>query len=308
MGSKGLFARALLAAAILLPGAGTAAAQAPRVVASIAPVHALVAGVMQGVGTPDLIVRGYGSPHGYQMRPSDARSLDRADVVFWIGAPLETFLQRPLRSLAGRARVVGLLAVEGMTLYAARAGGAWDPVEPAERPGASDPHIWLDPGNARRIVAAVVRTLGEVDPAHRATYRANGAALSRRLEALDDELRRRLAPVRAVPYVVFHDSYQYLEKRYGLNAVGSITVGPDRAPGARRLRTLRARLAELGARCVFREPQFRSALVDTIVEGTAAGGAMLDPLGAGFPPGAEAYFQMMTANAAAIVDCLSGSG
>ncbi len=284
------------------------AADAPRVVASIAPIHSLVAGVMAGVGEPRLIVRGTGSPHHYQMRPSEAAALARADLVFWVGPALEVFLERPLANLgSAKARIVELLALDGLTRYAARPSGAWDRPAPSVREGGSvDPHFWLDAGNARRIVAEAVRRLGAADPANAPVYASNGAAVMRRIDATDRALRRRLAPVRDIAYVVAHDAFQYFERRYGLRPAGSITLAPDRLPGARRIRELKSRIVALEARCVLGAPQFSPALIDVVVEGTHANRGTLDSIGAGFTPGADAYFQMMTANAAALAACLGG--
>lgn len=286
----------------------TAAAEAPRVVVSIVPIHSLVAGVMAGVGEPRLIVRGYGSPHHFQMRPSDAAALARADLVFWVGPALEGFLERPLANLgSAKARIVELLALDGLTRYAARPGGAWDrPAAAAPEDAGVDPHFWLDAGNARRIVAEAVRRLRAVDPANAPVYASNGAAVIRRIDATDRALRRRLAPMRDIAYVVAHDAYQYFERRYGLRPAGAITLAPDRLPGARRIRELRSQIVALKVRCVLSEPQFAPALIDVVIEGTRANRGTLDPIGAGFAPGADAYFQMMTANAAALAACLGG--
>lgn len=304
----GKIALFLVAAAALGTAAGirpAAAADPPRVVVSIAPIQSLVAGVMAGIGVPGLIVRGYGSPHHYQMRPSQAAALARADLVFWAGPALELFLERPLASLAGKATIVELLALDGLTRLAARPGGVWDRSVPAVGAGV-DPHFWLDAGNARRIVDEAVRRLRAADPANMAVYASNGAAVTRRIDATDRALRRRLTPLRDIPYLTAHDAFQYFERRYGLRPAGSITLAPDRLPGARRIRELRSRILALDVACVLGEPQFDSALIDIVVEGTRANRGTLDPIGAGFAPGADAYFQMMTANAAALVACLGG--
>ena len=105
----------------------------------------------------------------------------------------------------------------------------------------------------------------EVDPANATRYAANAEATVARIMALDGELRTTLAPVKTVPFVVFHDGYQYLEARYGLTAVGSVTVSPERTPGARRLGEVRRKIERLNAACVFAEPQFDNALVATVL-------------------------------------------
>ena len=166
-------------------------------------------------------------------------------------------------------------------------------------------HLWLDPHNATAMVAAIVAALDAADPAHAAIYDANGQQLAARLEQLDRALEARLAAVGERPFVVFHDGYQYLEQRYGLNAVGSITVDPQRRPGAQRLRELRAKVEQLQVACVFAEPQFEPALVDTVIEGTGAKKGVLDPLGAGLAAGPQHYFELLNRLADALVDCLA---
>jgi zinc transport system substrate-binding protein len=296
----------------LFPLPSMAAAPAPRVVVSIAPIHSLVAGVMAGVGTPALIVKGGNSPHSYSLRPSEARALAEAQVIFWVGKNLESFLVRPLATLGASARIVTLATAPGVHLLPARRGGVWEPDsdEAGQKPESDlatyDPHIWLDPQNAEAIVRAAVTTLSQVDPAHREMYRNNGRQLQRRLAKLQADLEKKLAPVRHVPFVVFHDAYQYFDRRFHLRAVGSLTVNPEQMPGARRLKEIRDKILAVQARCVFSEPQFQPRLVATLVEGTAARTGVLDPLGADIAPGPKAYFTLLRRMGKALKSCLGG--
>jgi len=314
----------LLPTLFLVVSSGATRAEVPHVVASLQPIHSLVAGVMDGVGKPSLIVKGYGSPHTYQMRPSDAATLQMADIVFWVGEPMETFLHKPISILPSSAKVVELMKVADLTLLRNRHGGPSrvdqgdDEINDKDsdhqgndedvhnaRNHSFDAHIWLDVSNAQRMVEAIARNLSAADEVNAAQYQTNGAALTERLEVLDAELDEQLESVRDVPYVVFHDAWGYLEKRYGLNTAGSVTISPERMPSARRLAELRNKINELDARCVFTEPQFESALIKTVIEGTDVEPAVLDPLGVGFEPGPDAYFRMMEANVTAMVRCLS---
>ncbi len=311
---------ALVVALLCAPSATAFAG--PRVVVTLKPLHSLVAGVMAGVGEPELILRGAGSPHTHHLKPSEARLLERAQVIFWVGASLETFMEKPLAALGARAHIVTVQQSPGIAILPARRGGAWDNHEghdgseharagrqaPArhgiEGQTLPDGHLWLDPANARVIAREAAAVLGQLDPENRARYAANADALVARIDALDADLRTTLAPVREIPFVVFHDAYQYFEARYALRAAGSITVSAERAPGARRVREIRERIGRLGARCVFSEPQFPSAILGTLLEGTDTRRGTLDPLGAGLPVGPEAYFTLMRALGSSLAECL----
>lgn len=297
----------------------TDALAAPRVVVTIKPIHSLVAGVMQGVGTPELLLQGASSPHGYSLRPSDVRSLSQADLIVWVGRDLETFMLKSLAAHGKRARVLSLLETPGMQLLPARTGGAWESDDlhhhghggghhhhaKADDDEVMDAHLWLSPANAATIVRQVAAVLAELHPQGAATYRANEQRLLRRIQQLDKELATRLKPVRGVPYLVFHDAYQYFEQAFELNAIGSITVDPERRPGARRLREIRNKVRAMGAAAVFAEPQFEPRLVATVVEGSKARVGLLDPLGADLPPGEEAWFQLMRQMAENLRDTLA---
>ena len=155
------------------------------------------------------------------------------------------------------------------------------------------------------MVLAIRDTLIAADPAHASRYRSNADKLVADLGELTTELTATLAPVKAAPFVVFHDAYQYFEKRFGLNAVGSITVSPEVVPGAERIVEIREKLQGLGAGCVFAEPQFTPKLIEVVAEGTGARTGVLDPLGADLDAGADLYSALMRGMAASMRDCLS---
>ena len=308
---RGLLAALLVMAAVTAAGASAPAATgAPRVVVTLKPIHALVAGVMAGVGTPALLIRGAASPHDYAMRPSETRLLHRADVIFWTGGAAETFLARTLQGLSKDVRVVALEDSPGLTLLRPRKGGAWS--APAARPAdhrsehrdAHDPHFWLDPSNAAAIVGAAARVLADADPDHAEQYARNRDAVLRRLDSVAREIEERLAPVRTLPYVVFHDAYQYFERRFGTHVIGALASQHAVRPGAQRLVEMRRKIAATGAVCVFSEPQFTPALVATLIEGSAARAGTLDPLGATLEPGPDAYFQLLRGLADDLRRCL----
>jgi len=305
---------------LALPFSGPAAAADPiTVVASIKPVHSLVAGVMQGIASPHLIVKASASPHSYSLKPSDAKAMQKAKVVVWVGERLEAFLESSLASLASKAEVVELAEAPGLTRLAFREGGPWEARDDHDAehhddehrdaadedgPDDIDQHLWLDPDNAKIMVAAIAAALVKADPDNAAIYLANSESMNRRLDALTAEIESELAPVKDKPFIVFHDAYQYFDVRFGLRNAGSVTVNPERQPGAARLKEIQAKIKELGAGCVFAEPQFEPRLIQVVIEGTDAKVGLLDPLGADLPDGPELYFELMRTNAAALKTCL----
>ncbi|QDZ09365.1 zinc ABC transporter substrate-binding protein [Devosia ginsengisoli] len=313
---------ALLATALLT----TTAMAAPSVVASIKPVHSLVASVMAGVGEPTLIVKGSASPHTYALKPSDAGALEAADIVFWTGHGMELFLADALDTLATGATVVELADSPGITLLPVREGGAFeahshegeghdhedheghdheDHDHAHDEHGEGDMHFWLDPENAKLMVTQIATTLAEADPGNATIYQANAEAELVKLDELEAELAATLAPVADKPFIVFHDAYQYFEARFGLTLAGSVTVTPDVMPGAARIDELKAKVAELGATCVFAEPNFEPTIIAAITEGSAAKSGVLDPEGGALTEGVDLYPNLLRGLATNLADCLN---
>ena len=311
----------LTLAAVALLGWGTAGPATAdddlRVVASIKPVHSLVSAVMAGVGEPHLVIRGYSSPHTFTMRPSDAKALEDAHIVFMIGDTMETALAGPVDSLAEDARVVRLVDTPGLVRRPLRDGGAFEDHADDDHGHSHghghddqddvsyDMHVWLDPINGWTLARAIASALAEVDPANAATYDANVDALLHRLEDLTGEIAQEVAPARSVPFIVFHDGYRYFEDRFGLTAAGSVVISPDRAPGARRISELQDKVQELGVVCVFDEPQFDKRIVRTVTEGSGVKASTVDPLGASIEDGPELYFALLRNMATSFKDCLA---
>jgi zinc transport system substrate-binding protein len=305
-----LLVPATLLSLVLLTSTAMAA---PNVVASIKPVHSLVAAVMAGVGEPTLIVKGAASPHTYALKPSDAGALESADIVFWTGHGMELFLADSLGTLASKAEVVELAEAPGITLLPVREGGAFEPHSDGDEAeheheghdhGESDMHFWLDPENAKLMVTQIATTLAEADPENATTYQANAEAELVKLDALEAELAATLAPVADRPFIVFHDAYQYFEDRFGLDLAGSVTVTPDVMPGAARIDELKAKVGSLGATCVFAEPNFEPTIIAAISEGTSAKTGVLDPEGGALTEGPDLYPTLLRGLAKSLVDCL----
>lgn len=336
---------------------GTALADAPRVAVDIAPVHSLVARVMEGVGTPDLIVQPGASPHGYSLRPSEAAALENADVVVWMGADLTPWMDDAVDTLAAEATVLTLLEAEGTTLLDFREGALFeahghehdddhdhdeehahddhdhdhahdeehahddhdhdhahdeehahdDHDHSHEHDGHShgehDPHAWLSPTNATTWLNLIAAELSAADPDNAGTYFANAAAGRDEMAALGAEVNGILEPVRDLDFIVFHDAFQYFETDFDLPASGAISLSDASDPSPARIVEIQNRVREEGIDCVLSEPQFNPGLVATVLDGTDAKTAVIDPLGVDLEPGPSLYPQLIRNLAAALADC-----
>jgi zinc transport system substrate-binding protein len=306
-----VFVRAAGALGYLLAWAGFANA-APNVLVTIKPIHSLAAAILEGVAEPKLLLKGAASPHSYALKPSDARAVNEADALVFVSKNLETFLEKPIATLSAKARILELEKTPGLRLLPVREAGLMEASgEDAgehdgheHEHGAYDVHFWLDPLNAIAIARHLAREFTAMDPEHEAQYRENARKLEAALDALDRELKATLAGLSAMPFIVFHDVVPYLETRYGLHSAGSITLSPEREPGARRLAAVRAKIEETKAICVFSEPEFPPKLVQMLTEGTHARRGVLDEIGAAIPPGPAQYFELMRMDAHNLATCL----
>lgn len=317
------------------------------VVVSIKPIHSLVSGIMEGVGTPSLIVQGASSPHTYSLTPTQAKTLQRAKLIFLMGHELETFLEKPLSTLGAGAKQIELLEAHGLITHELREGGSFEEHaheqetkhkheeshdHKAKREDGThaghdhdhdkkdthshgsdakrhadevDVHVWLDPLNAKAIVHEIAEALSEYDPNNASTYEKNEQLMNAKLAALIAEVQATVAPVRGKGFIVFHDAYQYFEKRFDIEASGSITINPGVPPSVGRVRDIRNKIHSMGAACVFSEPQFEPKIIKTVLEGTTAHTGVLDPLGASLSDGPDLYFELIRNMAKSLRDCLS---
>ena len=307
--------KSIFLASALISGISITAHAEINVVSSVKPLHSLVSGVMEGVARPDLIVKGSASPHTYSLRPSQARQLEDADLVFWMGHELESFLEQPLEAIATKGHIVELIDSSKLKKIKMREGGMFDAHAHDDHDeheghddhghGEFDVHVWLDPENAKVLVDEIKLALIELDPVNSSKYESNSNKMNMKLDQLIDEVSKKLESEQGKGYVVFHDAYQYFEQRFGMSAVGSITVSPEVVPGANRIRELKNKINELNAHCVFSEPQFEPKLVSTVIEGTKANTGVLDPLGASIKDGPELYFTLIRNMADSLHECLS---
>ena len=292
------------------------------VVTSIKPLHSLTSYIMEGVGEPELIIDGVASPHNFQIKPSHAKMLQNADLVIWIGEDLESFLPTALKSIAKDAVVFELLDQSGLKKLKFREKNIFEGHddhghdEHAKKEddhddhghddhghghGSFDPHIWLDPANAKVIVKKITNQLSKIDKDNASKYKANSKKVIKDLDGLIKEVKNEIN--KDASFVVFHDAYQYFEKRFGLSVIGALTVNPDVMPGAEQLSEIREVIEHEKAKCIFSEPQFNPNIINSIASDTGVKTGVLDPLGANIDKGKNMYFDLIKDMSNSLKDC-----
>ena len=309
-----------------------------KVVTSIKPLHSLASYLMDGVGKPDLIVDGYASPHGFSMKPSHAKMLQNADLIFWVGEDLESFLEKPLSSIAKKAEKIELMEIKGLNVLKFRERNIFDEHDHDDHDdhgkkeehddhddhddhgkkeehddhddhddheghahGEYDPHIWLDPMNAKVILNEMVEHLIENDPKNEAKYKSNLDKALKDVDKLTIDVMTELS--NSVSSIVFHDAYQYFEKRFNVNILGAFTVNTDVMPGAEQLAEIREIIEHDKVACVFSEPQFNPDIIKAVAKDMNIKTGVVDPLGATLDPGKDLYFKLIRNMSASFKGC-----
>ncbi|MDC0516805.1 zinc ABC transporter substrate-binding protein [Candidatus Pelagibacter sp.] len=291
-----------------------------KVVTSIKPIHSLTSYIMDGVGSPGLIVDGYNSPHSFQLKPSHAKMLEQADIIFWIGEDLENFLEKPLATIAKKAEKIELLEIKDIKKLKFRERNIFeehdghdnhgddakkeehdDHEDDAKKEehddhddlghGEFDPHIWLDPINAKVILNEITEHLIENDSKNASTYKSN---LAKAISEIDKLIIDVITETNTdLSYVVFHDAYQYYENRFNVNILGAMTVNPDVMPGAEQIHEIHEVIEHDNVSCILSEPQFNPDIIKSIAKDTSVKTGVLDSLGANLKSGKNLYFDLI---------------
>ena len=304
-----------------------------KVVASIKPIHSLASYLMDGVGKPSLIIDGYASPHGFALKPSHAKMLQEADIIFWVGEDLENFLEKPLGSIAKKSEKIELLEIKGLTKLKFRERNIFDGHDDhghkeddhdkhakkedhddhdhdkeghkeddhddhddehgheGHAHGEFDPHIWLDPMNAKVILKEMAEHMIENDPKNASVYKSNLKKATKDIDKLIKNVKSDLN--KDFKSIVFHDAYQYFEKRFDVNILGAFTVNTDVLPGAEQLSEIREIIEHDKVSCIFSEPQFNPDIINAVAKDMNIQTGILDPLGATLSPGKDLYFDLI---------------
>ncbi len=290
---------------------GMVSADVPQVTTDIPVTHSLVTRVMAGIGTPDLIVNRGASPHDYSLRPSNAASLEAADLVFWISSELTPWLEGALKTLAADAKVIELMDTKASTVLPFREGTTFETHSHRHKHDEDehatvnvDPHGWLDPYNGKTWLDVIATELSKIDPENTDIYFDNVSQGKTDIDAVISEIDATLATFRGTNFIVYHDAYQYFERRFDVLAAGSISMGDVSDPSPARIAEIRQTVEELDMTCVFSEPQFNPELVATVVDGTKARARVIDPLGTRLALGADFYLNLLRNIAQTMASCL----
>ena len=290
-----------------------------KVVTTIKPLHSLISSVMDGVGEPSLIIEGTNNPHTFVFKPSHAKMLEEADLVFWIGEDLEAFMEKPLESLAKDAKKISFMELGSIEKLKFREENVFDDHDDhdghedeheghddhAEHEGHNhgefDAHIWLDPMNAKEMVHEIAHELSELDPSNKVTYEANANKTLKSLDKLIEDVGKDVA--KDISYIVFHDAYQYFEKRFGVSSAGALTLNPDVLPGAKQIADIQDLISDKGIKCIFSEPQYNPKIIETLASDMKISTGILDPLGANLDKGNTMYEGLIKQISNSIKNC-----
>ncbi len=291
------------------------AAEPPRIVTDIAPVHSLTAMVMQGIAEPEVLLPAGASPHDFALRPSDALNLSRADAVIWIGKDMTPWLARSIDALTNDAISLELINVADTFTLPYRSGavfgGADDHGHEGQdhhshrHDGGIELHAWQDPENAKVWLDAIAELASSLDAGNGSTYRANAEAAKQKIDTVAERIKGELRPLKGRGFIVSHDAYHYFEHRFGVSAVASLLAGDAGPASARRLQEVSRLMRGMGPTCIFVEPQISDALAQTLAAEHDGTIGILDPIGDRLERGPELYARMLIAIPDSLRECLS---
>ena len=294
------------------------ASETKGVITTIQPINALVNAVIGNTGGSTSLIPSEVSPHEFKLKPSDVKSLQNGNIIFYISSHLESSITKVFKNLPKNIKIINLMEETGINHLAIRDNEAWerhdhhdDHDKHAKKDDhhddhekEDDVHIWLDPDNAIKIIQKVNKELSLLFPENSQIYNKNATDIINKITELKREIKEELLSIKDKPYIVFHDAYQYFEKVFGLNAVGSIALEDDVATSPKQISYIRNKIIKSNVSCVFQEPQFDSKLVKTVVEGTDAKIGTLDPLGVDIANKKDFYLQLLRNMSKSLKECL----
>jgi len=276
-----------------------------RIVASIKPIHSLLTSITQGVSDVELLMSSRQSPHHYSLRPSERRMLAEADLIFWIGPNLESFMPRILGSLNNQQKVVSLITTPELKLLALRQidsdHNEHGNNETNHELSKLDAHFWLDTSNTDILVDAITKEIIRLDPEHTQQYLSNSQQLHQKISLLRKELQVSLSAVNK-SFLSYHDGYQYFETEFGLDNAGFIASSELQA-SAHRISELKSLIRKKNIACIFYDAPTEPAIVKSLQSNTKIKTFMLDPVGIFIPPNKDSWFNIMNSLSKQFINC-----
>ncbi|QFY88306.1 SCO family protein [Magnetovirga frankeli] len=265
-----------------------------RVLASIKPIHSVLAALMQGGDAPLLLYGDGQSPHAERLSAAQKKQLQGADLLIWVGPELERGLAQGLSNPPEGLRVEALLDSPSMKILPSRT-----------RDDRRDPYFWLDNRNISILVDDMTLLLQEMDPLRAHLYSANRIQLHDRLRKIDREMENSYRGFKAAPALQYLDTLQYFEQAYALKVVDRLIERPEEQAAAEKLLQLRQLLQDGRASCLLLEAGVSDSHAATLTQGIRLRTAELDSLGQGLEPGPDHYFNLMQKLADGIRSCLA---
>lgn len=301
-----MFKKSVLSLALL----GATAVSNADVLTTVKPLGFIANAITDGVTETKVLLPTSASPHDYSLKPSDVEQLQSAQLVVWIGEEMESFLEKSIDKLP-KEKVLTLEDVPAIKELVEHSGEEKEDKHDHKHShdhGHShdeDWHIWLSPKAGEQIAEQIAERLSQQLPEQKAKIAENLANFKATLATKNSEIAKQLEPVKSKGYYTFHDAYGYFEEAYGLKSLGSFTINPTVAPGAKTLNAIKKSIAQKQAQCLFAEPQFTPKVIESLSKGTSAKVGQLDPLGAKIELSKNAYPEFLQSLADQFSDCLS---
>lgn len=281
---------------LLLFGNTAMAGDSLRVVVSIKPIHSIVAGLMEGIEPPELLIDGESTPYNYQPSREQIEHLKSADMVIWVGPELEASLQQPIAELKSGTMVLELLENDALKVLPSR-------VSDTRR----DPFVWMDSRNSIILLDEFARALIELDPARTHLYTRNRSRMVKDYTRVDREFEYGYRGLTGGVIFTYYDSLQYFEQSYALKIRGVLTESPREPVDTTKLLSARAQILNGEYVCLLTEANLPKDQLALLTGGTSIRVAELDSFGAHLQAGPGLYLQLMRHNTNVIKRCLGAS-
>jgi len=271
-------------------------AQAVELLATIKPLEMIAQEIIVDGDTTSTLLNSNASPHDYALKPSDLIRLQQSDLVVWFGQDLESFLVKPIANIDHALTLQEQDSIE-LRKFGKKCGCG-------HHHSTYDPHVWLGPRQAVQVARVIAERLVELNPEKTNAYQHNLEKFQYNMMVTASAINYDLKPVKNDGYYVFHDAYGYFEEHFHTNNLGHFTVEPDRKPGAKKLIKIRTTIIDKNVQCVFTEPQFTPAVIESTVRGTNAKIGSLDPLGTDIKVEKGSYFTFLKSISNSLTSCL----